>query len=678
MLLTKVTLKNYGVYRNENVFDFTCTPDKPIILIGGTNGAGKTTLFESIVLCLYGMSIFDKRTSRKTYEKYLNQKIHRYIGTPASADHASIIVQFKFFHDGHITEYYVDRTWKNEDGRINEQLVIKKRDSENESFKELDSIEESHWQSFIEGLIPRGISKLFFFDGEKIVEIAEKESQDIAIKSSFNSLLGLDLVEQLRADLQVNLMRNLKGDEKHLQVEFDNHSKDKANSEEKISEFRAKISLKEGELDQIHKEIDELEAKISSIGGNFAMKRDELKSKKEVYQLRLESVSKNIQELCMGVLPFSIIPHNLEQVKNQLNKDSKILKKKFEDEFLDSKVQEITKSLNSNELWNEFNFDKNTKENLIEHLLKFFKPISNQQQEEGLFNFSVQDTSKLLDKINKANGPINEKLQKETGEFYKINEELQKIETSLVNAPNDDEIGPLISKLTKKHSQAGSIQTEIDHIDQAISNDLAFIRHLNVKLREIVEKRFRNEKAQNSANLTEQIQKVLDEYAEQLKIKKIRLLEQYLLEAIHTLMHKKNFITKVTVDKDSFEITLLGENGLEIAKDLLSKGEKQMFATAVLWALAKTSGKPLPFMIDTPLARLDVEHRSNLVDRFFPLASHQVIIFSTDSEIDAKTYQKLYPYITRSYSMQYEPGKGKTKQHSSYFWNKQGEKAIEV
>jgi len=116
---------------------------------------------------------------------------------------------------------------------------------------------------------------------------------------------------------------------------------------------------------------------------------------------------------------------------------------------------------------------------------------------------------------------------------------------------------------------------------------------------------------------------------------------------------------------------------LEIAKDLLSKGEKQMFATAVLWALAKTSGKPLPFMIDTPLARLDVEHRSNLVERFFPLASHQVIIFSTDSEIGAETYQKLYPYITRSYSMQYQPGKGKTKQHSSYFWNKKGE-AIEV
>ena len=99
MLLTKVILKNYGVYRDENIFDLTCEPDKPIILIGGTNGSGKTTLFESIMLCLYGMSEFGKRTTRKSYEKFLSQKIHRYLKTPVSADHASIIVQFKFYHN---------------------------------------------------------------------------------------------------------------------------------------------------------------------------------------------------------------------------------------------------------------------------------------------------------------------------------------------------------------------------------------------------------------------------------------------------------------------------------------------------------------------------------------------------------------------------------------------------
>ena len=102
-----------------------------------------------------------------------------------------------------------------------------------------------------------------------------------------------------------------------------------------------------------------------------------------------------------------------------------------------------------------------------------------------------------------------------------------------------------------------------------------------------------------------------------------------------------------------------------------------MFATAVLWALAKTSGKPLPFIIDTPLARLDIEHRSNLVEKFFPVASHQVIIFSTDSEIGASDYQKLLPSISRTYAMEYISGKGKTEKHDDqYFWNEKGDKVI--
>ena len=98
MHLTKVTLKNYGVYRDKIEFDLTTTDDKPIILIGGTNGAGKTTLFESILVGFYGQSFFNKKTTRKEYERFLANKIHRYLGTTVSADSTSIIIDFKFFH----------------------------------------------------------------------------------------------------------------------------------------------------------------------------------------------------------------------------------------------------------------------------------------------------------------------------------------------------------------------------------------------------------------------------------------------------------------------------------------------------------------------------------------------------------------------------------------------------
>jgi len=228
------------------------------------------------------------------------------------------------------------------------------------------------------------------------------------------------------------------------------------------------------------------------------------------------------------------------------------------------------------------------------------------------------------------------------------------------------------------HKEKGILETEINHLENKISKKISYINMLNFKLRNILGDKYKNKNAGTQAELAVKVQKVLDQYVEKLKIRKLKLLEQYLLEEVQRLMHKDNLITKVTVDKKTFEIILYDKDENEFPKDLLSKGEKQMYATAVLLALAKTSGKPLPFMIDTPLARLDIGHRDNLIDKFFPYASHQVVIFSTDSEIDEKYFPKMKPYLSRSYAMEFVPGEGRTKQHSGYFWNDSGEKTIAI
>ena len=143
------------------------------------------------------------------------------------------------------------------------------------------------------------------------------------------------------------------------------------------------------------------------------------------------------------------------------------------------------------------------------------------------------------------------------------------------------------------------------------------------------------------------------------------------------MLHKKEFINKVSIDKETFEVKLFKGDD-EISKEMLSKGELQMFATAVVWGLAKTSGRPLPFMIDTPLARLDEEHRESLVEKFYPYASHQLIIFSTNSEINGEFYPKLEPFVERSFVIKYDSNKGKTKKYDNYFFDNEGEKIIEV
>ena len=672
MHLTKVTLKNYGVYRDKTEFDFTTTSDKPVVLVGGTNGAGKTTLFESILVGFYGISFLGKKTTKKEYNKFLANKIHRFLGSTASADSTSIIIDFKYFHNGDVDDYTVDRTWRNEDGRIIEELKIKKDN------KRLDSVEESQWQSFIEELIPRGVAKLFFFDGEKIVKMAEEENEDIEIKSSFDSLLGLDIVEQLHSDLKVHIMRNMKDDAKTIQIQHDQHLKERDEILDDISRYEAKLGAKNTETDELGREINTIEAQVSKIGGGFASKRGELKTKKASLQMKKISLESDLRTVISGPTPLGLIPQLIKSLKSQIVKDEKILKQEIRQEILHEKESELSKLLKSKKLWNEIDTDSQSKEKLIEDILSVFESEQKSKNSTSMFNLSPLDYANILTLFDNLKTKYLQNLKKLSDEYRDVNDELQKIDASLVNAPNDDELGPLISKLNSLHEEQGVLKTEAGHLEQQISSKNSYLKMLNFKLRNILADKYKDKNAGVQAELATKVQKVLDEYVEKLKIKKLELLEKYLLEEIQRLMHKENLVTKVSVDKDTFEIKLFDKDGNQSPKDLLSKGEKQMYATAVLLALAKTSGKPLPFMIDTPLARLDVGHRDNLIKKFFPYASHQVVIFSTDSEIDQKYYLQMKPYLSRSYAMEYLPGKGKTHQHSSYFWNDKGEKIVAV
>jgi len=124
------------------------------------------------------------------------------------------------------------------------------------------------------------------------------------------------------------------------------------------------------------------------------------------------------------------------------------------------------------------------------------------------------------------------------------------------------------------------------------------------------------------------------------------------------------------IDPKSFTVTLTDLHGKKINKKKLSAGEKQIFAIAMLEALGRTSGRNLPIIIDTPLGRLDSHHRTKLVNNYFPTASHQVLILSTDTEIDESFYKELSPEISHAFYVDYDPAEGSSTYTEGYFWRK--------
>ena len=167
MIINKICITNFGVYGGENEFDFRTSPEKTVILCGGKNGAGKTTLFESIMLCFYGKNYADSNL-QKDYEKKIIHSFHRDTKQKTSSLTSSISIEFEIAYDGKIQQYKITRSWKNNEGKIHEDLSIQKSDSQSNQFKELqvvipskknrhtaakfeeiDSIEKSEWQEFI-------------------------------------------------------------------------------------------------------------------------------------------------------------------------------------------------------------------------------------------------------------------------------------------------------------------------------------------------------------------------------------------------------------------------------------------------------------------------------------------------------------------------------------------------
>jgi DNA sulfur modification protein DndD len=116
-------------------------------------------------------------------------------------------------------------------------------------------------------------------------------------------------------------------------------------------------------------------------------------------------------------------------------------------------------------------------------------------------------------------------------------------------------------------------------------------------------------------------------------------------------------------------VTLYDRKDNVINKGSLSSGELEIYAMSMLWALAKTSGQKLPFIVDTPLARLDSKHRDNLVELFFPYASNQMMIFSTNTEVDQQYFDQLEPFIGQAYNLEYCEESKSTVVKEGYFWN---------
>ena len=632
MLLTNLTLENYGVYQGRNELDLSCSPEKPIVLIRGLNGNGKTTILEAMMIALYGKMYLSIQSTKKDYKEFIQDRMHKSIGN--RANHASLSISFRFHHNKQDDLYTVKREWIRSDGDFEESLIIEKN---NERLLDMD---DERWRQFIEGLIPYGIAKLFFFDGDKMTRIAkwDKHGKNLELKNSFDMLLGTELVKRLKLDLKTYVIRRTGKTDPTLVKQHKEYEEEKKDILNSIRDLHVELDRKSKEYEETITKTRILETEVLDMGGWYSKKRETLIEQKSIIGSDVSHSSDNLMSILNDVLPFCILPDKfLIHIKNKLKMDIERSGEKFARNLITKKISEIKNN-------------KNIPKSNISHTLNILSQMLNTcKNDDANFDLSPNERDKIISTITDKKNNINS-LRKISINHENLKKNLLQVETNMANVPKDDEIGPKITELNALNLELGRMKSDIDELNRKIAAKESHLKIVKSRMEKLIKLLHSENKDYAGIKIAGLAQKALTSYYMGLKAKKIIQMEKNLLNAIHVLMHK-NFISKVTIGDDNFSITIYDKNGDPITGGLMSMGEKQIVGTSLLWALAKTSGRPLPFVIDTPLARLDGIHRSKLVESFYPSASHQIVILSTDKEIDQKEYTNLKNQISKTYSL---------------------------
>ena len=665
MIIKSLEVENFGPFCGKHSFDLTpLNSHRPLIIFGGRNGTGKTTLFEAIKLCLYGDYFRGKRMPKRAYHRYLRQRLHR-SAEGNVAFHASITVKFSYAHLGYINDYLVKRSWRHVNSKILESFEIK------QNGELLQDVDEDQWQDFLMELIPQRLSKLFFFDGEQIQNLAKGKGENKHILNSINSLLGLDLVERLRSDLKIYCLKKMKVRNNDVETRLFECEKRKRELEHKLDYILQKKAFVQSKIDHIEAKIEDQERQIAMEGGGYASKREQLKIRRQKLDEEIELIKEEIRGLCANLLPFAYVPDLCVALRNRLEREEKEQQRVAAVAFLNTILDDLIKDISKADFLSLLRVSQEQKLKIARGVIDELRSRINSMNkvcEEIIHPLSSVERREILRWINISVTRIPSHLVNLSARLEKLVRERQKIESFLFRVPPDEVLGPLLKKLGELHKELGALQARYRALEEEARKTKNEINKVTREQIKIIEQKVEFQKISERLTLATKTQKVLEEYLNRLREEKVSEFRRNFLECFNFLFNKNKLIQRVHIDLDDFNISLVNDRGVIIPKSELSAGERQIYAIAMLWALARTSGRPLPFIIDTPLGRLDMEHRRNIIRRFLPNASHQVIVFSTDTEIDQLCFNELRSYISRAYQLEYDVNKGSTKARKGYFW----------
>ena len=657
MILDNIAFTNFGLYAGHQQIPLTPpSPDKPVILFGGLNGGGKTTFLDALQLCLFGAHAKTSNRGRLGYSEYLSRCIHSH------AEHNSASIQLSFRHtiEGTEDRYTLKRSWTRANGRCTEEFNVLKNDRLAPSLAD-------NWASQVEDLMPANIAHLFLFDGEQIERYASPADSASLVGTAIQNLLGLDVVDQLEKDMRV-FERRKKSEQ------LDNAARAKvAAAEAELQTLRDRIdrakqdraALRTHRIERRRLELQAVNEEFRRIGGNLFEQRQDIEATLAGAELAAAESSEALRELASGSLPLLLVSDLLQSAAARDQEDRDIAQARQLHDLLNDRDRAVLAHLKANAV-------DTASRTLLRDYLEKDRVV---HQERAARNTSLDLphearralTALLHGQMDDLQRTAIERLARHSH----VQSEVEQARNVHHSVPQMDAVADVIRRRDTLRDELSCLDVE----DASIGREIERLVHdteraeraLTVLMEADVRDRERRDDRTRMVCGAARVRETLATFRAATIERHVARIEHLVLESYQHLLRKTSLVTRLSIHPETFSLTLFGRTGDVLSAESLSAGERQLLGIALLWGLAKASGRPLPTAIDTPLGRLDTDHRRHFVEHYVPFASHQTLLFSTNEEIVGDYLERLSPSIGRCYYLDHDDQRGCTHVTPGYF-----------
>ncbi len=566
--------------------EFDFSDKNHINILWGENGNGKTSFLEGISLAFFGSTIFNSDSFTQKYVQFVCSRLSK----NASSPYITLAVDYEDENE----EYHLKRIYTIHKGKIDHEEFVLNKDG-----KEVA-------QSPFLKKYTYDVMEKFFVDGEKIIELINQGKENQFIQEFVNVAFNMTVFKQIKGDIE----KMDEDQKKTLQTkEHQMVEKDVLSLEKRLSIMEKRLTSKEEELEALITQ-ERIERKsLDKKGIEIGNKLQELMTSYDTLSEEIQGIQNELKEFMLQDVHHLLHKPILKEMVTQLNK---------------------------------------TRKNRLKEIEKFYGEIkSNPDVELPESYLSLDLERKIMSQQKIVRDEIKDRIEDLVGQLTTKKKNQTRSRTKITNSKEGQ------AQLDDVHA--------LERLIGVIEKEKAEILKLHLEQEDLVNQlRLKQEELEkhNEWILAQQIQ---DNFTLE-KIKLTKVVNKYIAQKTEMIYQRigersleilKNHILR---KKSLMDEIRFNQGFLEVSKDdevvdyrNFSAGEKQMLIVGILFAILDLANLHLPLVLDSFVGRLDLKHTHNIIEYLKGQLDTQIVLLSTDSEVNDTHIKKLQDKLGNCY-----------------------------